>query len=240
MYETLITQDIETNKSAEQQLVNGLQRDDANCFETLVREYGGRMLNVARRYLHNEDDAQDCVQDAFIHAFQRIQDFEGRSSIGSWLHRIVVNAALMRIRSSKRRREDFLEDSQTLFDSSGMRVETEAEITLSIEDVLVSEEIRDKVRHHIDQLPDAIQMLLLLRDIEGYRTDETAQLLGITESNVRTGLHRARKMLKQMIEKADELAESLEASSSQSSYQHGVNVPNRISANDNVVKSVTF
>ncbi|MFT6876249.1 MAG: RNA polymerase sigma-70 factor (ECF subfamily) [Granulosicoccus sp.] len=240
MYETLITQDIETNKSAEQQLVNGLQRDDANCFETLVREYGGRMLNVARRYLHNEDDAHDCVQDAFIQAFQRIQDFEGRSSIGSWLHRIVVNAALMRIRSSKRRREDFLEDSQTLFDSNGMRVETEAEITLSIEDVLVSEEIRDKVRHHIDQLPDAVRMLLLLRDIEGYRTDETAQLLGITESSVRTGLHRARKMLKKKIEKADELAEAFEASSSQSPYQYGVKVRNRISANDNVVKSVTF
>lgn len=220
MYKNLTTEEAETDKLVEQQLIAGAQCDDAECFETLVRDYGGRMLNVARRYLRNEDDAQDCVQDAFIQAFQRIQDFEGRSSIGSWLHRIVVNTALMKIRATKRRKEESLEDNWTLFDSRGMRVETEAEITLSTEDVLVNEESRDNIRQHIDELPDNVRMLLLLRDIEGYRTDETAQLLGMSESNVRTGLHRGRKLLKQMIVKAEESPKSLIAPSTQSPYEH--------------------
>ena len=87
----------------EKTFITGLRNGDAACYESLVRDYGGRMLAVARRYLKNDADARDCVQDAYLQAFRSIENFEGRSSLQSWLHRIVVNAALMKIRARKRR-----------------------------------------------------------------------------------------------------------------------------------------
>ena len=85
------------------------QFDDAS-YEQLVRTYGGRMLAVARRLVRNEEDARDCVQEAFLQAFRNIEKFEQRASLGSWLHRIVTNAALMKLRARARRPEESIED----------------------------------------------------------------------------------------------------------------------------------
>jgi RNA polymerase sigma-70 factor (ECF subfamily) len=191
------------NKTADQSpktvFIRDLKSGNADRFETLVRDNGGRMLAVARRYLRNEADAQDCVQDAFIQAYKNIKNFEQRSSVETWLHRIVVNTALMKIRSTKRRPEDLIEDKAELFDDNGMRLEMEAEISLSVEEVVVTEETRTTIRQHINQLPETPRKLLLLRDIEGYNTEETANLLGMTVGNVKTGLHRARLLLKKSL-----------------------------------------
>ncbi len=184
----------------ENQLINGLRNSDSVRYETLVRKYGGRMLSVARRYLKNEADAQDCVQDAYIQAFRNIHKFEGRSTIETWLHRIVVNTALMKIRSQKRRREAFIEDIPSLFDKNGMRIETENEISLSAETLLENKMTRALIRQQIDELPKTSRNLILLRDIEGYSTQETAALLGISTSATKTGLHRAREALKLKLE----------------------------------------
>ena len=188
------------NINIERQLVAGLKNGDAACFESLVRDYGGRMLAVARRYTHNEADAQDCVQEAYLQAFRSIHRFKGQSSIATWLHRIVVNAALMKIRVSKRRPEEFLEDNEALFNAGGERIESETEMSLSVEDALIDEDTRREVRRCINQLPEFSRQLVLLRDIEGYSKVETARLLEVTISNVKTGLHRARKALRQRIE----------------------------------------
>jgi RNA polymerase sigma-70 factor (ECF subfamily) len=159
------------------------------------------MLSTARRYTHNEADAQDCVQEAYLQAFRNIHQFKGQSSIATWLHRIVVNAALMKIRANKRRPEEFIEDNEALFNGGGERIERQTEVSLSVEDVLIDEDTRGEVRRCINQLPEFSRQLVLLRDIEGYSTEETARLMDITAGNVKTGLHRARKALKQRIEK---------------------------------------
>ena len=186
--------------NTEHQLIDGLRNGDARCYEILVRDYGGRMLSVARRYLKNEADAQDCVQDAYIQAFRNVGKFEGRSTLGTWLHRIVVNAALTKIQTLKRRPEEFIEDNISLFDKHGMRVETEAEISLSVENLLENKSKRMLVRQLIENLPGNSRNLLILRDIEGYNTRETANLLGISEGSVKTGLHRARSAIKLKLE----------------------------------------
>lgn len=186
--------------NTEHQLIDGLRNGDARSYETLVRNYGGRMLSVARRYLKIEADAQDCVQDAYIQAFRNVGKFEGRSTLETWLHRIVVNAALTKIRTLKRRPEEFIEDNISLFDKHGMRVETEAEISLSVENLLENKTKRMLVRQLIEDLPANSRNLLILRDIEGYNTQETADLLGISEGSVKTGLHRARGAFKLKLE----------------------------------------
>ena len=183
----------------EKQLVARLRAGDDASYERLVRTYGGRMLAVARRLVRNEEDARDCIQEAFLQAFRHIDKFEERASLGSWLHRIVVNAALMKIRARERRREDSLEDLLPQFDADGHRLEPEAELGVSAETLLERAETREAVRRAIDQLPEGYRNVLLLRDIEGYDTAEAAAVLGLTAGAVKTRLHRARAALKSLL-----------------------------------------
>ncbi len=184
--------------SDERQLVARLRVGDDASYEQLVRTYGGRMLAVARRLVRNEEDARDCVQEAFLQAFRNIEKFEQRASLGSWLHRIVVNAALMKLRARARRPEESIEDLLPQFDADGQRTAPEAELAVSLE-LLESREVREAVRRSIDQLPDGYRNVLLIRDIEGYDTEETAKLLGLTPGAVKTRLHRARTALKSLL-----------------------------------------
>ncbi len=184
----------------EKHLVARLCAGDRASYEQLVTTYGGRMLAVARRLVRNEEDARDSVQDAFLQAFRSIEKFEGRSSLGSWLHRIVVNAALMRIRARSRRREDSLDDLLPQFDADGNRIAPETELVVSLEKLLESREVIEFVRRAIDQLPEGYRNVLLIRDIEGYDTKETAALLGLTPGAVKVRLHRARAALKTLLE----------------------------------------
>jgi RNA polymerase sigma-70 factor (ECF subfamily) len=184
----------------ENQLVDRLKNGDPASFEFIVREYGGYILTIAKRYLASEADAQDAVQDTYIQAFRAIGDFEQRSSLKSWLHRIVVNVALMKIRSNKRRPVELMTDNSTLFDVNGKRIETATAITLSLEDVTANNNQREMIKAQINNLPETAKNLLLLRDIEGYSTEEVSKLLDISLSSVKTGLHRARQTLKKKLE----------------------------------------
>ncbi len=100
----------------EAQLVERLRRGDEQAYETLVRENCGRMLTVARRFLGCNDDCADAVQEAFVCAFQAMDRFEGTSTVATWLHRIVVNACLMKLRSRIRRRMLHIDDLLPSFD----------------------------------------------------------------------------------------------------------------------------
>jgi len=95
---------------AEATMLDRLRAKDERAFEMLVRAYGGRMLAVARRLLRSEDDAADAVQEAFLAAFKSIDRFRGAARLSTWLHRIVVNAVLMKLRASSRRPEETIED----------------------------------------------------------------------------------------------------------------------------------
>src|SRR5690349_13371684 len=112
----LITPPVETDEGA---LVVRLRAGDDRAYEELVRTYGGRLLCVARRILHREEDARDALQDAFVSAFRAIGSFDGGSRLVTWLHRITVNAALMKLRRARRRPEVALEELLPVFDADG-------------------------------------------------------------------------------------------------------------------------
>jgi RNA polymerase sigma-70 factor (ECF subfamily) len=173
--------------------------DDEAC-EALVREYGGRMLSVARRMLRSEEDAADAVQDAFVSAFASIHRFRGGSSLYTWLHRIVVNACLMRLRTRGRRNEVSLESLLPTFDESGARSRPVASWGEPAPQRMERAEVRAAVRACIDQLPNDYRAILLLRDIEELDTDETAKLLGLSQAIVKTRLHRARQALRTLLQ----------------------------------------
>lgn len=186
--------------SDETWLVAGLRSGDAACYEHFVTANWRRMVMVARRLVQSEADAHDCVQEAFLQACQNIRRFEERSSLESWLHRIVVNASLMKIRARKRQRETSLEDLLPKFDRHGGRVELDSRLVVKFETVIEDRETREFVRRAIDQLPIQYRTVLMLRDIEGYDTEETAAALQMTPGAVKVRLHRARSALRKILE----------------------------------------
>ena len=193
----------------ERALVAGLRNSDAHSYERLVRDYGGAMLAVARRFHRDEDDARDAVQDAFIAAFRAMPFFREDARLSTWLHRITVNACLMKLRSARRHPTSSLEELLPRFDDTGHHVESPMEWSSDAEALADVPELRTRVRACIAKLPDSYRAVLICRDIEEMDTAETAKSLGISVENVKTRLHRARQALKTLIER--ECGELVEA-----------------------------
>lgn len=190
-----------TDIMSEQSLVSALRAGRDDAFETLVRLYMARLLAVARRFLKNEEDARDAVQDAFISAFRSIQKFEAGAKLSTWLHRIVVNSALMRLRTKRRHPEEEIDGLLPAFADDGHHLKEVVDWRVSAEDLVQQSETRKLVRRAIDQLPDTYRVVLLMRDIEEMSTEETAAALGITATAVKVRLHRARQALRALIDK---------------------------------------
>ena len=183
----------------ERALLEALRRKDPSAVEGFVRAESPKLLAVARRMLRSESDARDAVQDAFLSAFRSLDRFEANSAISTWLHRIVVNAALMKLRARRLRPEESIEPLLPGFDETGHQTEA-APKWISPEGVVERREVREFVRGCIDQLPESYRTVLLLRDIEDLDTEETAQELGITANAVKVRLHRARQALRTLLE----------------------------------------
>ena len=177
-----------------------LRRGDEDACAELVRTHGGRLLAVARRMLRNEEDAKDAVQQAFLSAFRALPNFNGQSQLSTWLHRIVVNASLMKLRTRARRPEESIEDLLPRFLDDGHHTETWSDLGSTVEELLERNETRARVRAAIDRLPESYRTVLLLRDIEEIDTSKAAELLGVTANAVKIKLHRARQALARLLE----------------------------------------
>lgn len=177
-----------------------LRRGDPAAFEDLVQANGARMLAVARRLLRNEDDARDAVQEAFLLAFKGLGEFREQCQMSTWLHRIVVNAALMKMRSRKRKPESPIEPLLPQFQPDGHHVTRFEEWRMPPLQRMMREEVRAQVRAAIDQLPEGYRTVLMLRDIEELETAEVAGMLGVSPNAVKIRLHRARQALRTLLD----------------------------------------
>jgi RNA polymerase sigma-70 factor (ECF subfamily) len=178
----------------------GLRAGDPAVVEAVVRAHSGRMLTVARRMLGNEADAQDAVQDAFLSAFRGLESFKGDAKIATWLHSIVVHAALMKLRRRRRKPETSIEALLPKFHENGHHLEPAAAWDDSPTELLARKETRAQVQAAIDRLPENYRNVLVLRDIEGMGTEEAAQALGESPSAVKARLHRARLALRGLLD----------------------------------------
>ena len=181
-------------------LVEKLKAGDSSAFETVVRRYPPALLRAARRFLRSEEDARDAVQDAFVSVFKSVGNFQANSQLGTWLHRIVVNSALMKLRTQRRHPEEDIERLLPRFADDGHQVQPSIPWTESAEAIVERGELRDVVRQSIDKLPDQYRTVLLLRDIEELSTEETAKLLDVTPNAVKVRLHRARQALRTLLD----------------------------------------
>jgi RNA polymerase sigma-70 factor (ECF subfamily) len=180
-------------------MLAGMLAGDDAAFETCVRTYTPRLLLLARGILKNEEDARDAVQDAFLSAFKDLAGFKGASLLGTWLHRIVVNAALARLRRRQRHPEPSIEDLLPHFGDDEHQLDPPAPWRTSSE-TLQRQESRELVRRCIAQLPEIYRTVLLLRDIEGLDTEDSARMLDTSPGVVKTRLHRARQALRTLLD----------------------------------------
>lgn len=180
-------------------LVDGVRAGDEAAFETLVRTFGGRLLAVARRMLHNEEDARDAVQDAFISAYRARTSFKGDARLSTWLHAIVVNSALMKLRTRARKPEESINDYLPRFLPDDHHAERFASWNEPVDVALSRKETAAMVRKAIEELPETYRTVVLLRDIEGLSTEETAKIVNTTPNAVKIRLHRGRLALRTLI-----------------------------------------
>jgi RNA polymerase sigma-70 factor, ECF subfamily len=185
----------------EQALLIALRAGHEWAFETMVRLYGGRLLAVARRFTRNDADAQDVLQSAYLNAFRALNDFQGACQLSTWLHRIVVNTALMKVRSRRRKPEESIEALLPTFQEDGHHVEQFSEWSTPADQLMERKETRATVRACIEQLPENYRAVLKLRDIEELSTQDVSEMLGMTPTAVKVRLHRARQALSTLLRK---------------------------------------
>ena len=195
-----ISQADSVSGTAEAELVAALKRQDNGASEQMVRAYGGRMLAMAQRLMGDRAAAEDCVQEAMLQAFRRIDSFEGRSSLSTWLLRITVNAALMRLRTRQHGSEISIDHLQPVFDAHAFRTGEAWDAPADMERSVYGKQLKTLVRTKINELPERYRVVLMLRDIEELDTSQVAEILEINEGTVKVRLHRARSALKALLE----------------------------------------
>lgn len=179
--------------------LDALRRREPSAFRRLVEEYGPRLRSVILRYVRNDADADDALQDAFVSAARGIDRFQGDSSLSTWLHSIAARAALMKLRSRKRHLDETGIDALLpQYNIVGHRVLPTAPAAAA--DELQSKETRELVRRQIERLPEMYRVVLMARDIEELTTQEASDALGLNEAALKTRLHRARAALRTLLE----------------------------------------
>ena len=180
-------------------LVNAARKGDIAAFEELVRRYDRNVFRIAQHITQNREDAEDVVQDAFLKAYQNLGQFQGQSKFYTWLVRIAVNEALMRLRRRRPERMVSLdEDVKTEEDSMPREI---ADWTPNPEQQYNQAELKDILSRTIQGLPTSFRTVFVLRDVEGLSTEETAEALGLSIPAVKSRLLRARLQLRERLTK---------------------------------------
>ena len=177
-------------------LVKRILQGDQAAFEALMRRHNSRLYRVARAILKNESEAEDALQDAYLDAFRHIGEFRGNAALGTWLTRIVVNHALMRVRKHKRDRVVVPFADPTSGDPAPAEADVADETRESPPMTVIRGEIRRILEQRIDELPVAFRTVFVMRDVEDMTVEETAACLAIPPATVRTRLFRARALLR--------------------------------------------
>jgi len=169
--------------SQEAAWIRRAQRSDSRAFEKLYRMHIDKVYGLCLRMTGNVAEAEDCAQDAFIQAWNKLSKFRGESAFATWLHRIAVNAVLGRMRKSKREQD---------------RIQIASEISPAPASIGDSGNLRD-LSDAVDRLPEGARHVFVLSGIYGYSHEEASNLLGIAVGTSKAQLHRARRLLSQQL-----------------------------------------
>jgi RNA polymerase sigma-70 factor (ECF subfamily) len=180
-------------------LVHATQDGDVSAFEQLVERYDRKILRIAEHITHNREDSQDAVQEAFLKAFQHLGDFREDSRFSTWLIRITVNQALMKLRKRRTTKEVSLDAD---FQAGGDMLPREVtDWAPNPEELYRASELRDILIKALEDLSPILRTVFVLRDIEGLSIDETTEVLNLSPAAVKARLWRARLQLRELLSK---------------------------------------
>ena len=192
--------------SDELALVQAAKGGDVRAFEQLVKRYDRNVFRIAQHITQNREDAEDVVQEAFLKAYRNLQQFQGQSKFYTWLVRIAVNEALMKLRRRKPERTVSLdEEIKTDEDSVPREV---ADWSPNPEQQYNQAELREILTKTIQGLPSSFRTVFVLRDVEGLSTEETAEALELSIPAVKSRLLRARLQLRERLSRFFQKRES--------------------------------
>lgn len=186
--------------SSELALLERAKQGDRAALAEIITAHQSRVYNVALRMCGNVEDAEETLQETFFNALKALPRFEGRSQLSTWLYRIASNACL------SRRRRGASQPETISVDETG-EVEEDGDFTPKFfidwsqapEDELLTAELQAVMAQAITQLPSSLRIVLIWRDLEGLSTEETAEVLGLSEGTVKVRLHRARLKLRELL-----------------------------------------
>ena len=190
-------QELRVTQPGETELVQALKAGDQAAYSELVERYSSTIYNLALRMMGDRHEAEEVLQETFISAFRAVDRFEGRSQLGTWLYRIAYNAALMRLR---KRRLPTTSIDEPIWTEEGDEMPRQLVDWRGLpDDRVLTGEFRGVLDAAVATLPATLRSVFVLRDIEGLSTAEAAEVLGLTETNVKVRLHRARLALREKL-----------------------------------------
>ena len=186
--------------ASDEELVARARNKDFAAFEELLDRYEDKVFRLAYRFVRNETEAKEILQDTFLSIWRKLDTFKGDSLFSSWLYRVAANTALMRLRSQRRHPEVSTEDLPAGFLDERRDLPAVGENwSRRPDEQLQSDELRRHIQAAVDALPELYRTVFLIRDVEGLSTEETAEVLGVSIPTVKTRLHRARLALREAI-----------------------------------------
>jgi RNA polymerase sigma-70 factor, ECF subfamily len=180
-------------------LVARLRAGDETAFVELVRQYQPRMLRLAEVTVGSRAVAEEVCQDTWLAVLRGVENFEGRSSFKTWLFRVMLNRARTSAYRERRAGRPDDEVGGERFDTNGAWIEPPQPWSDRVDERIVAERLAQRVHELLPTLPDQQRRVVLLRDVEGLRSDEVTSLLGITDGNQRVLLHRGRAKLRESL-----------------------------------------
>ncbi|RME60246.1 MAG: sigma-70 family RNA polymerase sigma factor [Candidatus Dadabacteria bacterium] len=181
----------------DRELVRDLRQGKANSYSELIEKYSEKVFSLAFRMTRNQEDAQEVLQDVFVTVFRKIKGFEGKSSFSSWLYRVTVNAALMKLRKN-RQDKSLLLDDVICSDEEHTTLLKATEI-YTADEVTLRRELAKIISDAIEKLPLEYRAVFVLRDVDGLTNREVADILSLTVPAVKSRLHRSRMMLRELL-----------------------------------------
>lgn len=180
-------------------LVTALKRQDPTAFAQLIAQHGAMLYRVALRLVGQQEEAEDVLQQTLLTVYEKIHTFDERAALTTWLYRIVVNTALMRLRARARVPEELQDPLGAHFTADGQHAQEVAEWALQPEDALLRQEALTVLQEGIASLPALYRTVYVLAEIESLPHHEIATMLEVSVDTVKTRLHRARLWLRQAL-----------------------------------------
>jgi RNA polymerase sigma-70 factor, ECF subfamily len=186
-------------KLTDVEVVNQFKAGDALAFEEIIARYESKVMSLALRFTRNQEDAEEVMQDVFTTVYRKIDGFRGQSAFSSWLYRIVVNAAFMKLRKRKQSQTVSIDDLSPAIKQYCIDRDTFSG-TYS-QNIAVSHEMQAVIQNAVNRLPDQYRAVFVLRDVDGLSNQETGEILNLSIPAVKSRLHRSRIMLRKKLQR---------------------------------------